>query len=133
MATGNHRGPTGRDRSARIRRAAVTCALRYLGSTTPTSSPRFTSAAGSDPRTSARPPVLMNGAASDATIRIRLILLAPDQMLLNFSQSIARKLVDHFKTPGNFKRSEFFAATRLDLGQGTNRPVSQYDVGHRNL
>ena len=50
--------------------AAVFAPTRYLGRTTPTSSPKRTSAGGSAPKTSARPPVLAKGVASDATIRI---------------------------------------------------------------
>src|SRR6185503_2612886 len=44
---------------------------RYLGITTSTSCPSCTSARGRAPTTSASPPVLAKGTASDATIRIR--------------------------------------------------------------
>src|SRR5580658_3031153 len=103
-------GPTHRVMSVTMRWSAAICAPRYRGSTTATSSPRLARAAGNEPRTSARPPVLMNGAASDATIRIRFIegSLTADQMLLHFSERVAWKLVDHLETPRNLERRELF-------------------------
>src|SRR5258706_5396066 len=57
--------------SYQIRSLGTPYIIRYRGSTTATSSPRSTRAAGKEPSTSASPPVLTNGAASEATIRIR--------------------------------------------------------------
>src|SRR5688500_12128510 len=82
---------------------------RYLGMTTSTSCPSCTSARGRAPTTSANPPVLAKGTASDATIRIFICptVISQSRLCNDF------RVTDQGGRPARPARSESREATAL--------------------